>query len=229
MNHNPLLFRDKDKNEFIEMNKGFIYSIASKICRRNLNWQNDDELSISLIAFNSACDGYDEQKGNFLSYAKVIIKNALIDFFRKSKNIPILAFSDEEEKIDYIDNLSSLIEYDKEQENLKKAEEIALFAKELSEYNLSLNDLVEASPSHFDTRNTLLNIAFKGSREEKIIEHIRNKKSLPTKELILITGSNRKTFDRWRKYILVLILIMCSNDYPYIKSYLNIKVGGINE
>jgi RNA polymerase sigma-I factor len=218
-------FAFSNRDKFIEDNKGYIYNIASQICKRKLDWKNDDELSIALIAFNSACDSYSDQKGNFLNYAKVLIKNALIDFFRKSKNNDQLIFSDEEEKIDYIDNRGALTEFHKEQENMSKAEEIALFSQELLKYKLTLEDIVDASPSHIDTRNTILNLAFKCSKEDTIINYVKNKKNLPIKEIILLTGVNRKLIERWRKYILVLILIISSNDYQYIRSYLNIKVG----
>lgn len=227
MEINPLL--QSTRNHFIDLNKNFIYGIASKVCRRKLDWSNDDELSIALIAFNSACDNYKTDKGNFYSYANVLIKNALIDYFRKSKNVPSLIFDVENEAINYIDNKGSLIQFEKDQENLRKSEEIALFSEEILKYKLNLEDLIKASPSHIDTRNTLLNIAFKCSQENGIVTYIKNKRTLPIKEMILFTGTNRKFFEKWRKYILVLILILSNNDYPYIKSYFNIKVGDKNE
>lgn len=227
MEKEPLLMNNR--NEFIEENKGFIYSSASKICNKKLDWINDDELSIALIAFNAACDTYDNNKGNFFSFAKVLIRNSLIDFFRKAKNTPYLMFKDEEELANYIDNKGALIQFEKEQETLRKSEEIAMFSKELSKYKLGLNDLIEASPSHIDTRNTLLNIAFKCSKEEQIINYITNKKNLPIKEIVLLTSTNRKVLEKWRKYILVLILILSSSEYSYIRSYFNIKVGENNE
>lgn len=229
MENDPLLLENRDK--LIEENKGFIYSTAFKVCKRNLDWLNDDELSIALIAFNSACDSYKSNKGNFLGYASVLIRNSLIDFFRKSKDTPYLIFDDDSDKDinNYIDNKSSLIEFEKEQENSRKAEEIAMFSVELSKYKLSLEDLLQASPSHIDTRSTLLNIAFKCSKREDILSHIKSKKCLPLKQMVLFTGTNRKFFEKWRRYILVLILIISGNEYPYIKSYLNIKVGESHE
>ena len=223
MEQDPFLLSNRDR--FIEANKGYIYSVASKVCKRKLDWLNDDELSISLIAFNNACDSYNNNKGDFLNYAKVLIKNALIDFFRKSDNSNYLMFSEEDDAINYIDNKGSLIEFSKEQENLRKSEEIAMFSEELLKYKLDFEDLIEASPSHVDTRNQLLNIAFKCSKEDSIIAYIKNKKNLPIKEMIILTSVNRKLIEKWRRYILVLILMISSNDYPYIKSYLNIKVG----
>ena len=227
MEKEPLLLNNR--NKFIEENKGFIYSCACKICNRKLDWINDDELSIALIAFNGACDTYNDNKGNFFSFAKVVIKNSLIDFFRKIKDTPYLMFQDEEELANYIDNKGALIQFQKDQETLRKAEEISMFSKELLKYKLSLNDLVEASPSHIDTRNTLLNIAFKCSKEEHIVNYVTSKKNLPIKEIILLTITNRKILEKWRKYILVLILILSSSEYSYIRSYFNIEVGENHE
>ncbi|WP_040214240.1 sigma factor [Clostridium polynesiense] len=223
MEQSPLLQTNRDN--FIEENKGFIYNIACSICKRKLDWKNDDELSIALISFNNACDSYDEGKGAFPSYAKVLIKNSLIDFFRRSQHIPYLIFDKEDENFDYVDYKSSMVEFNKYQENLQRAYEISVFSKELAEYRLSMEDLVKSSPSHADTRNVLLNAAFVCSKEKAIINYIRVRKTLPIKEMILLTGHNRKFFDKWRRYLLVLILILSSSNYPYIKSYLNIKVG----
>lgn len=219
----------ENRDKFIEENKAFIYNTAYSVCKRKLSWENDDELSMSLIAFNNACANYNSNKGNFFSYAKVIIKNALIDYFRKMNRTPYVTFDGEDEDMNYIDYKSSMDSYELQTENKNRAEEIALFSKELKEYKLDFNSLVDASPSHKDTRDSLLNIAFACVREEGILAYLKQKKLLPVKEIMLLTGSNRKLIEKWRKYILILILILSSDEYPYIKSYLNIKAGGNNE
>jgi RNA polymerase sigma factor len=219
----------ENRDKFIEDNKAFIYSSTYNICKRKLSWENDDELSVSLIAFNNACDKYNDEKINFYGYAKVIIRNALIDYFRKMSRTPVVIFDNEEEEFQYIDYKNSINNYELESENKRRAEEISLFTKELKEYKLDFNSLIKASPSHKDTRDSLLNIAFACVREENILTYIKHKKLLPVKEIMLLTNSNRKLIEKWRKYILILILILSSNEYPYIKSYLNIKVGEDNE
>jgi len=223
----PLLQDDRDK--FIEDNKSFIYNTAYKVCKRKLDWHNDDELSISLIAFNNACNTYNKSKGNFYSYAAVLIKNALIDSFRKAKNTPLLVFDNEDDTIEYLDTKSSIIEFEKSLENKRRAEEIALFSKELSSYKISFSDLVDSSPSHKDTRDSLLNLALLCIKDDNILSTIKRKKVLPVKELLLLGNYNRKFIENWRRYILVLILILSTDEYPYIKSYLNIKVGEKHE
>jgi len=223
----PLLQDDRDK--FIEDNKNFIYNTAYKVCKRKLDWHNDDELSISLIAFNNACNTYNKSKGNFYSYAAVLIKNALIDSFRKAKNTPFLVFDNEDDTIEYLDTKSSIIEFEKSLETKRRAEEIMLFSKELSSYKISFSDLVESSPSHKDTRDSLLNLALLCIKDENILSTIKRKKTLPVKEILLLGNYNRKFIENWRRYILVLILILSTDEYPYIKSYLNIKVGEKHE
>lgn len=218
-----------DRDKFIEENKAFIYNTAYNVCKRKLSWENDDELSISLIAFNNACGSFKEEKGNFFSYAKVLIKNSLIDYFRKSKNTPYVIFSNEDEELNSIDIKNSIEKHSVETENKNRAEEIMEFSKELSLYKLDFSTLIKSSPAHSDTRDSLLNIAFACIREEHIVSSIKEKKLLPIKEIMLLTGTNRKLLEKWRRYILMLILILSSDKYPYIRSYLNIKVGGNNE
>lgn len=220
---------NKDRNEFIEENKGFIYKIACRICNRRLDWGIDDELSISLIAFNSACDSFNNNKGNFYSYAVVVIKNTLFDYFRKNKNAPLLVFATEDENYDFIDVKISLTKHEIESTNKIRAEEIILFSKELKNYGLDFMSLVDSSPKHTDTRTSLLNIALIISHNELVVENIKAKKQLPVKEIILLTGVNRKLVEKWRKYLLTLLLLLASDQYPYIISYLNVKVGDKND
>lgn len=218
-----------NRDEFIEQNKKFIYYTCYNICNRSLNWENDDELSLGLIAFNTACDNYKEEKGDFFSYARTLIRNALIDFFRKSKNTPSLIFDNEEETMEYIDYKTSMKNFEIEAENNIRAEEIAMLTNELSQYKLNFNSLVEYCPSHKDTRDSLLNLAFQCLKEDLILKYIKEKRLLPVKEIVLYANVNRKFVEKWRRYILTLIIILSNNNYSYIKSYLKIEVGDKNE
>lgn len=224
----PDLLSNENRDSFIEDNKNFIYKTTYKICKKTLDWKNDDELSIALIAFNKACNTYANTKGNFFSYASILIKNSLIDFFRKSSTNPYLIFDNKNEVInipDYIDYKHSMNQYEINCENKKRAEEIALFSAELKKYKLEFSSLMNSSPSHTDTRNQLLNLAVACSKNQDILEYIRNKHLLPVSQITLITNAKKKYIEKWRRYILTLILILSSEEYPYIKSYLNIKVG----
>lgn len=222
---NDLLLPKNNKNEFINKNKKFIYLTACRICKRKLEWENDDELSIALIAFNNACEKYEENRGAFHKYAAVVIKNSLIDYFRSLKNIPVVSFEAQNGKFDYIDINLSINDYEIKKENTLRAEEIILFSNALKKYKLSFSDIVKNSPSHIDTRNNILNIAFKCLKDKDIIDYIKNKKMLPVKDIVQKMSVKRKLIEKWRRYLLVLILIISSSEYPYLKSYLNITAG----
>lgn len=220
---------NNNRNDFIDKSKRFIYSVAANICKKNLQWENDDELSVALIAFNKACESYVEDKGNFFGYSKVLIKNALIDHFRKSSNNPYLTFNTEDNQLEYIDAKNSMNSYEIQQENIKRGEEIKLFNDELKKYGLSFEILAKSSPTHKDTKDKLLNLAFICANEPAILEYVYKSKMLPVKQICLLTNSNRKLIEKWRRYILALILIFSNKEYVYIRSYLNIKVGENNE
>ncbi|MBU3158742.1 RNA polymerase subunit sigma [Clostridium frigoris] len=219
----------ENRNNFIADNKGFIYSTTSNICKRHLSWENDEELSIALTSFNIACEKYNRLKGNFYGFCKIVIKNSLIDFFRKNTTCPNLMFSNNEFNVDYIDDKNSINNFEIQIENQFRVDEINLFSKELLKYKINFNSLINLSPSHKDTRNNLLNVAFLSSREESILSHLRTKRRLPTKEIIMLTTSNRKLIEKWRIYIISLILIITNPEYVYLKSYLDIKEGDIND
>ncbi|WP_027625429.1 sigma factor [Clostridium lundense] len=216
---------NNDRNNFIEDNKNFIYTTTYNVCKRRLQWENDDELSIAMIAFNNACNSYEENRGNFFSYARVLIKNSLINYFKKISNKTYLMFSDDDDATQYIELKKSMDNYETQVENEKRAEEIKLFSQELLKYKITIKDLIKSSPSHKDTKNSLLNIAIKCSANEDIISYIKAKKMLPIKQICMATEAKVKFIEKWRRYLICIILIMNSDDYIYLRSYLNIEVG----
>ena len=217
-----------NRNDFIESNKKFIYFTAYKVCGRRLNWENDDELSIALIAFNKACNTYKDERGNFFTYARVLIKNALINYFKGASKKYSLVFNDDCD-IEEIDLKKSISNYEIDMENRIRAEEIQLLNKELSQYNITFRDLIENSPSHSDTKNNLLNLAIQCLNETIIVDYIYKYKMLPIKEICLLAGVKRKFLEKWRRYLIALILILNNDEYTYLKSYLDIKVGDSDE
>lgn len=221
-------FKKENRDIFIKDSMNFIHKVTNKVCKRSIDDKNDDELSIALIAFNKACETYDKSKGNFFGYASVIIKNSLIDHFKKADKLPYLNWDDTEDEFNPVDNDISINSFNITSENSIRMEEIKLLNEELKKYKLSFKDIAESSPKHKDTRDSLLNIALACVHSESILHSLKTKKQLPIKELCLITNSNRKLIENWRKYIIALIIILSSEDYIYIKGYLNIKRVGDN-
>ena len=72
---------EEGRSAFITQNEKFIIGCASKFTRRFIT-KSDDEWSIALIAFSNAMDSYDAEKGNFQSYARLLIERRLTDYIR---------------------------------------------------------------------------------------------------------------------------------------------------
>lgn len=67
---------------FIHDHEHFILKSASRVTHRYIT-KSDDEWSVALIAFTQAVDDYELNKGSFLTFAKLVIKRRLIDYFRR--------------------------------------------------------------------------------------------------------------------------------------------------
>jgi len=220
----------KAKNDFLAREKLFheyrpqIKFIASSICKRNLSWDNDDELSISLIAFNDAIDTYDKSKGmKFISYARMLIHNRLVDYFRSESRFvhESLDLVGEDQEVNEFEKTQAFDEYRKKQENDNLSETMAIFDSSLLEYGISLEDLVKISPKHRDTRQKLMRVAQSLVDEPILLSKLKQNKKLPIKELKIYTGLSLRVLEKGRKYIIALTMILSDDSYSEIKNFIN--------
>lgn len=215
------------REDFLAEYKPFILKTANNFCKRSLEWGRDDELSISLIAFNSAIDTFDfDKQVPFLPYSRIVIVNRLKDYFRKESRhqneCPLETeledgkiVSSGEIKTSWENHRNRTIE-DERQEELEHFEEV------LSGYDIGFEDLVEVSPKHRDSRMNLFKVARTISIEKSLFDYLCNKKQLPLKELVEKTGVNRKTLERGRKFIIASALILSRpEEFVYLRSYIN--------
>lgn len=194
---------------------------ANQFCKRALEWGRDDELSIGLIAFNSAIDTFDPDKHvPFLAYCRVVIVNRLKDHVRRESKHRDLSPLDEEDiclesRVAWDNYVNRTIE-DERREELEQFEEI------LSGFSIGFEDLVEASPRHRDYRLTLFKVASRLARSGRLMAYLVSKRQLPLAELEKTCGVNRKTLERGRKFIIASALILSKPDeFFYLHSYIN--------
>ena len=125
------------REELIRCHKAFMAKISSKVCKRYLNWENDDELSVALLAFNEAIDRYDpDSKAGFYTFAHAVIGRRLVDFFRKEsrhRNVSLSAM-DPEEELSHIDRRISFAQY-------KQGQQEESFAEVVETYNQTLRSI----------------------------------------------------------------------------------------
>lgn len=220
--------KDKDElNKLIEEYKPFIASTAQKRVGRYLNYGQDDELTIGMLAFKEAIEGYDREKGKFLTFAKRVIHLRLIDYYRKNKrlNKEILLAEDEEQEISTnIQDKEAIYIFNSIEENKLRKEEILEYKEELMTWGISFEDLVKASPSHKKLRNLYNEIALIIISNPSILEKLTKTKRLPIKDIQDIKKVHRKKIERGRIYIISSVIVLMG-DYTYIKEYIN---GGDN-
>ncbi|MEG3042075.1 MAG: sigma factor [Clostridium sp.] len=70
----------EDINGFIKIHMNFIIKSISSVTGRYVSVDNDDSFSIGLLAFKEAVDKYDTSKGEFTSFARLVISSRVKTF-----------------------------------------------------------------------------------------------------------------------------------------------------
>ncbi len=202
----------------------FIKSETAKFTGRIPQEGQDDELSIAMIAFHEAMQGYREGRGSFLKFAAVNIRRRLIDHSRAEKrhigHVSLDAKISEDAEGTLRDTIADG-EDAYEVLHMREAtrREIAELTEQLASFGLTLGDIADNCPRQDKTLASCRK-AFACAREEP--EHIREllrTKKLPITALSLHSGVNKKTLERHRKYLMALLLIY-SNGYELIRGHL---------
>lgn len=216
------------REELIRLSQRQIAQLASRVAGRPLSWENDDELSIGIIAFNEAIDTYDPERGSsFWSYAALVIKHRLLDHYRKEANWrQRVTFGGEGEDLN-----PALLQKEvelawkalrEEEEAKERAETVMGFEQSLLQFGISLPDLVKHAPKHKDTRETLIKAAVTLVKEEELLDRLLSSKQLPIKELMLLTGLSRKVLERGRRYLIALVLILSQKEFRLMRDFLQL-------
>ncbi|HWP97357.1 MAG TPA: RNA polymerase sigma-I factor [Syntrophomonadaceae bacterium] len=211
--------------KLVEEYRPFILKTVNQFCKRMLDWGRDEELSIGLIAFNSAIDTFDAEKQvPFLPYCRIVIANRLKDYVRKEVKHQNHFQLDDETVAIFVESQLALDDFLKRTIEDERRDELEQFENVLSQFSISFEDLVEVSPRHRDSRKTLFAVAHKLSETDNLMEHLITKKQLPLNELGKACRVNRKTLERGRKFIIASALILNRPDqFVYLRSYINFK------
>jgi RNA polymerase sigma factor len=201
---------DREKaNTLITQFKPFIASVIQKRLSKFVEYGFDEELSVGLLAFNEAISTYDAKKGKFLSFARLVISNRLIDYYRKqSKNRAILTSYDDEDDISTgsaIDKKSvELFSYGNEAEDVKY--EIIDYTAELVKLGISFDELYRICPKQEKLRNLYIEIANHIALDDALTEELLRTRRLPIKKLENILPVHRKKIERGRIYIIAIVI-----------------------
>ena len=207
----------------------FIRGETAKYLKQPLEG-HDDEVSIAMIAFHEAVNGYSRVRGPFLKYASMLIKSRLIDYGRRerrhSRTISLELPAGQEEMAlketlaEDVDRQEELV--------LRNAtrNEIEELARQMKDFGISLGDVADNCPKQKRTLESCRK-AFQYARgnQELLDEFLRTKK-LPIGQLAKYNGVERKTLERHRKYMVALLLI-CTNGFEIIRGHLKQVMKGV--
>jgi RNA polymerase sigma factor len=221
--------QDHLRSFLIEQYRGYIISVAAKVTGKTS--QSNDEFSIALQAFNEAIDSFDPQKNSsFLGFSGMVINRRLIDYMRKnskfSAEYPFTYFEAEDDD-DFAENIASEKSHLFTQ-NIEIQEELMNFKKNLLLFGITLEDLVRLAPKHADTKLLCINAAQVLADSKDLSTKLLKDKKLPISELMQNSNASRKTFEKHRKYIIALYLVLCS-DMDIIKGYVGFFTKGVTK
>lgn len=211
---------DSAREAFLEHFQPFVRHVASRVVQRSLEWGRDEELSEAFLVFNQALSLFQPDRGvPFLAYARLLIKRQLIDYFRRQNKTASLSLDEGEVGL-VVETHLSVPEFYQQEQNRERAAEVSEYSTELAEWGLTFANLVEVSPKHRDTRQTLLRAARQLAHDASLWTQVKRTKRLPMQLLVEKTGLHPKVLERGRKYILaVALLIARSHDYIYLREY----------
>ena len=228
---------DAEKREiFIRDNEQTILKIASVSCGKYIT-RSDDEWSVALLAFNKAIDTYSDDKGDFAPYSGLVIKRALIDHYRSEKKyiseIPVshdmlTGEGDYEENGDILKAVARDSKQADEQKNRSSSlkDEIIEVNERLKKYGFSFRDLKDSSPKAGKTKTECAKAITYILDNKDVLDSVIGDGKLPIKELTKAAGVNKKLLDRYRRYIIMAVVIL-NGEYPLLADYLQyIKHSG---
>ena len=191
---------------------------------------NCDELSIAMIAFHEAIRAYDKEKGSFIKFASLLIRNRLIDFTRSEQKHHLDISLDMPLNDDENQTLEDVIasDFDLNETVIRKSstiDEITEFNNKLSEFNIDLKDVAEECPRQIRTIETCRKILLYAIEHREILERMLSKHYLPMLKIAKECDVSIKTIERHRKYIIAILLIQ-TNGYIILRDHIKQVMKG---
>lgn len=209
----------------------FIRSEATRFMTR-LCTEQDDEYSISMMAFYEAVMGYEKTRGAFLNYAATVIRSRLIDHSRREQrhrgHLSLHEENGEEDDRVLMDTIADSRDYFEEAAHREATrQEIEELAAVLSRFGITFDDVADNCPRQERTQQTCAKAIHHARENPHLLEELLRSRRLPMIALVHGSGAERKTLERHRKYILAMLLIL-TNGYEIIRGHLHrvLKKGG---
>lgn len=218
---------DAARERFLSEERTHILRLTGRILGRAVT-DSDDEWSIALMATSEALGSYDVSRGSFWSYAAIVIRSRLNDWYRspasgRSEELMVAPDTFSGELTDSEDGTNALRREVAEQTSVSVdtglRDEIEALTQELAPYGIDFFALAEVSPKTAKTRTACGEVLAAMRTPPPLIPLLRERKLLPIRELGQRIRVSRKLIDRHRRYLIAASLIL-SGDYPGLAEYM---------
>ena len=190
----------------------FVAGVCSRECNRCLAWENDEELSVGLIALNEAISSYDMSAGvKFTTFGYTVIKRRLIDYFRRQSRIENETLvtpleSEGEQVVEVIAQSMKIFSEARAGENLSYM--VDQFKHKLRRFKIDIHELPGIVPKRREKLQSLHQAARSLVMDKKMADYLTNCGQLPVKDLCKSTGLSRKIVEKRRKLIIALAILL---------------------
>ena len=181
-----------------------------------------DEYSIALLAFDQALSRYDpESPVSFQYFARLMIKNRLIDWSRHQKrhtdsvSLSETTGDDQQTILDHLPDQKN----ETAQSRLEFEESLLKLQLQLEAFRLDFNKMAKRLPKHRDSRLFCLKLARLLCEDNELSNLLWHKKRLPAAELAKRCQAPIKTIERNRANIIFYALLLHS-DLEVLKQYM---------
>ncbi len=213
-------------------NQRFIKRCAFRVCHHFVR-ESDDEWSIALIAFYEAVRSFDETKGSFKSFASIVIKRRLMDYFdtrtRHASELSADPYTFDGQ-LDSEDATAFEMEVAAKSASMESVggtlpgttaleDEVEAITGVIAAYGFDLYDVGGCSPKASRTKKACAIIIDAVVSSEELLGMMRRKRNLPYARLIGLEGVTKKVLERHRKYLIAAIEIR-SGDFPQLQEYI---------
>jgi RNA polymerase sigma factor len=212
-----------ERNNLIHDYMPFIIRVIANQVNRYIEVENSDEFSIGLIAFDEAIEKYDSSRGNFLSFAELVIRNRIKDYCRKKRKEDREVFLE-----DCLQNSAGNFpeaEVQIDEESIYLQEELQRYQAELAKFQITFEDLVRESPKHRDTRDNAVRLSRQISADKPLVEEIYAKRRLPVTKIIFKYQTTLKIIKRSRKFIISMVVIF-TGGFSQLKLWVKNSFAG---
>ena len=221
------------REALIRDHETLILKTASRSSFRYIT-KSDDEWSVALCAFSDAIDRYQPEQGDFLPFSQMVIKRALIDSHRSAAShlteistSPFVLEGIDEEPDDWEKSVYlAVADQSRERADRSLSDEIEAANEMLQRYGFRFFDLTDCSPQQDKTKQACANAIRTVLSRPELKKELEKSRKLPIRALAAGSGVSKKILDRYRKYIIMAILIL-DGDYPQLSEYLKyVREGG---